>query len=65
MEDAYQMINNVMGSKEWNRSFFKPNFEPAQPVLQVNEVNYGKATRHHHMLDWSQNGQHHQTWYSN
>ena len=37
----------------------------SKPVIQVNEVNYSKATRHHHTLDWSYNGQPHQVWFSN
>ena len=64
MKDVFQMINHVTRSKEWTRAFFKPNFKTAQPVIQVNEVSYGKATRHN-MLDWSYNSQPHQVWFSN
>ena len=39
MEDVFQMINHVTRSEEWNREFFIPNFETAQPVIQVSEVN--------------------------
>ena len=45
------MIDHVTRSEEWNRALFKPNLETAQPVIQVNEVNYSKATRHN-MIDW-------------
>ena len=64
MEDVFQTIDHVTSSKEQNRVFFKPNFETAQPVIQVNDVNYVKATRCN-MLDWSYNGQPHQMWFSN
>ena len=64
MKDVSQMINHVTRSKEWNRAIFKPNFESVQPVKQVNEVNYGKATRHN-MLNQSYNGQPHQIRLSN
>ena len=58
MEDVFQRINHVTRSKEQNRAFFKPNFETVLPVLQVNKVSYGKATRHN-MLDQSYNGEPH------
>ena len=64
MEDVFQTIDHVARSEEWNRAFFKPNFETSQPVIQVNEVNYGKATRHN-MFDWSNNGQPHRAQFSN
>ena len=64
MEDVFQVIDCVTRSKEQNRVFFKPNFETAQPVLQVNEVNCGKATGHS-TLDWSYIGQPHQAQFSN
>ena len=64
MEDVFQMIDCVTRSKEQKRAFFKPNFETAQPVMQVNKVNYSKATKCN-MLDWSYNGQSNQVWFSN
>ena len=56
MEDVFQMIGHVTRIKEQNRVFFKPNFKPAQPGLQVNEVNLGKATWYQQVYDWSHNG---------
>ena len=50
MEDVFQTVNHVTRSEEQNRVFFKPNFETMQPVIQVNEVNYGKATRHNTLV---------------
>ena len=47
VEDVFQMIDHVTRSEEQNRAFFKPNFEPAQSVLQVNEMSFGKATRYY------------------
>ena len=64
MEDVFQTINYVTRSKEWNRAFFKPNFEKAQPVIQVNKVIYGKAIRHN-TFAWSNNDQPHPVWFSN
>ena len=55
MEDVFQPIDHVTRSEEWNWAFFKPNFKTVQPVMQVNEVNYSKATRHN-MVDQSNNG---------
>ena len=46
MEDVFQTIDHVTGSKEWNRAFFEPNLETVQPVIQINKVHFGKATRH-------------------
>ena len=62
-EDVFQTIDCVTRSEEQSRAFFKPNFEPVQPVLQVNEVNYGRTTSHYHTLDQSYNGQPHQVWF--
>ena len=64
MEDAFQMIYHVTRSKEQNKVFFKPNFETTQLLIQVNEVNYGKATRHS-TLDQPYNSQPCQAWFSN
>ena len=64
MDDVFQMIDYVTRSKEQHRVFFKPNFETAQAVLQVNEVNYGKATGHN-MLDSSYSSHLWQAWFSN
>ena len=43
LEDVFQMIDHVTWIEEQNRAFFKPNFEPVQPSMQVDEVNFGKA----------------------
>ena len=51
MEDIFQIIDHVIRTEEWNREFFKPNFKPAQPGLQVNEVNLGKTTRYRQTYD--------------
>ena len=64
MEDVFQMINHVTRSKEQNRAFFKPNLETTEPVIQANEVGYGKATSDN-TLDWSFNGHRHQVQFSN
>ena len=65
MEDVFETINHVTRSKEQNRTFFKSIFNLAQAVLQVNEVDFGKAIRHHNTLDQSYNDQPHQVWFSN
>ena len=64
MEDVFQTIDHVTRSKERNRAFFKPNFEIVQPVIQVNKVNYGKATRHN-TFNWSNNGKPNSVQFSN
>ena len=64
MEDVFQTMDHDTGSEEWNRTFFQPNFETAQPVIQVNKVNCIKSTRHN-MLDQSYNSQPHQVQFSN
>ena len=64
MEDVFQTRNHVTRSKEQNRELFKPNFETVHPVIQVNKVNYGKATRHN-MFEWLNNGQPHPAQFSN
>ena len=65
MEDVYQMIDHVTRIEEQNRAFFRPNFEPVQPSLQVNGVNLGKATWYHQAHDQSHNGHFHQVQFSN
>ena len=64
MEDVFQTINQVTRSEEQNRAFLKPNFETVQPVIQVNKVNYGKATRYS-MFNQSNNVQPCPVWVSN
>ena len=65
MEDIFQTIDHVTRSKEWNRAFFKPDFEPVQPGLQANEVNLGKTSRYNQTHDGSYNGHSHQVWFIN
>ena len=65
MEVVFQMIDHVTRSKEQNRAFFKCNFKPVQPGLQVNEVNLGKTTRYNQTSDQSYNGHSHKVWFSN
>ena len=55
MEDVFQTIGHVTRSKERYRAFFNPNLETMKPVMQVNEVSYGKAIWHH-KSDGSNNG---------
>ena len=64
MEDVFKMTDHVTSFKEQNRAFFTPNFETVQPVIQVTELNYSKATMHI-TLDQSYYGQPHQAWFSN
>ena len=51
MEDVFKMIDQVTLIEEQNRAFFRPNFKPVQPRLQVNEVNLGKATWYNQVND--------------
>ena len=43
MEDIIWTIEHSTRSEKWNRAFFNPNLEASRPVIQVNEVSYGKA----------------------
>ena len=61
-----------MSFKQWSASpglrsytgFFNPNPETSKPVIQVNEVSYGKATWHH-KSDHPNNGQPDPAWFNN
>ena len=64
MEDVFQTMDHVTRFQQQNKAFFKPDFETVQLVIQVNEVNYSKATRNN-MYQWSNNGQPHPAWFSN
>ena len=45
MKDVFKMTDHVTRSKEQNRAFFTPNFETAQPVIQVNVIRPSGTTR--------------------
>ena len=57
MEDVIQTIECITRSEEQNRAFFNPNLEALRPVIQVNEVSYGKATWQY----WSEHANNSQT----
>ena len=59
MEGVIQTIEQVTRSEEWNRAFFNPNLEVSRPVMQVNEVTYGKTTQQYGS-DHPNNNQPHQ-----
>ena len=44
MEVVFQTIEHIIRSEEWYRAFLNPNLETPKPVIQVNEVSYGKTT---------------------
>ena len=53
------------GQKNGKGHFVKPNIRSMQPTVQINEVNYSKATRHLNTLDHSYYGQPCQVQFSN
>ena len=63
MEDVFQTTGHVMRSEEQYRVFFNPNLETLKPVIQVNEVNYTKATQQY-KPDHLNNGQPHPAWFN-
>ena len=56
MEDVFQTTECITRSEEQYRAFVNPNLEPMQPVVQVDEVSYGKASWHSN-YDQSNSGQ--------
>ena len=60
MVDIFQIIDHITRIEELNRVFIKPNFKPAQPSLQLNEVNLGETNRYNQTYDQSYNGHSHQ-----
>ena len=64
MKDVFQTIEHITRSKVWHRAFFNPNLETVKPIIQVNEVSYGKTTWHN-KFDWSNSGQPHPVWFNN
>ena len=64
MEDVSQTIEHITRSEEWNRAFFNPNLETSKPVMQVNEVSYGKNPWQYNS-DHPNNGQPHPVWFNN
>ena len=64
MEDVFQTIEHITRSKEHYRAFFNPTLETMQPVIQVNEVSYSKASWHS-KYDGSNSGQSHPVQFSN
>ena len=64
MEDVFQIIEHVTRSEEQNRAFFNPNLKASKPVIQVNEVSYGKAMQQY-KPDFSGNGQPHPAQFHN
>ena len=64
IEDVFQTIEHVTRCQEWNRAFFNPNLEASKPVIQVNEVSYGKATWQY-KSDHPNNGQPHPVQFHN
>ena len=64
MEDVFQRIEHVIRSKEQNRVFFNPNLETSKSIMQVNEVNYSKATQQCRS-DHPHNGQPHPVQFNN
>ena len=58
IKDVFQTRECMTRSKEWYRALFNPHLETMQPVVQVNEVSYGKANWHSR-YDQSNSGQSH------
>ena len=64
MADVFQTIELITKLEKQNRVFFNPNLETLRQTMQVNEVNYGKATWQY-KSDHPHNGQCHPAEFNN
>ena len=64
MEDVFQTIEHITRSEEQNMVFFNPNLETLKPVMQINEVSYGKAIQQY-KSDHPNKGQPCWMWFNN